>query len=44
MFEVLYLKYIERTTDEERAAAQQDVIEMLCSKVQGYMDGEPAEG
>jgi ankyrin repeat protein len=44
MFEVLYLKYVEKANEQERVTVHQDVIEMICSKVQGYLEGEPVDG
>jgi ankyrin repeat protein len=36
-FEVLYIRYIEGQTEEERARANRDVIEMFCKKVHGIL-------
>jgi len=37
LFEVLYLRYVDRLSDGEKARASEEVIEMLCKKVQAMM-------
>jgi ankyrin repeat protein len=43
MFEVVYLKYVDKESEQARSIAHQDVIEMLCNKMQAYLDSEPPE-